>query len=199
LGRCVSTDPASDLISRGETLLGFCRAFDAIEPTFDPDFSFAIGQAPHSQSGRESVRNSGWHNQNKRKTFCRGVIDVGAALTIMTIMSSDASNQTWSVAEAKARFSEVVLRAKAGEPQRVTRYGKDEVVIVAADRFDNELGTPQPAHWLNGSLLDFFEPLRGSGLEIERMGAGGRRPLDFGHPEFDPPEEWPDRPPRIAG
>ncbi len=115
----------------------------------------------------------------------------------MTNMSSDAANQTWSVAEAKARFSEVVLRAKAGEPQRVTRYGKDEVVIVAADRFDNGLETPRPAHWLSGSLLDFFEPMRGSGLEIERMGGGGRRLLDFGHPDFDSPEEWPDRPHRI--
>ncbi len=42
----------------------------------------------------------------------------------------------WKLGEAKARFSELVRRATAGQPQRVTVYGKDAVVIVAADEFD---------------------------------------------------------------
>ena len=33
--------------------------------------------------------------------------------------------------EARAQFSKLVDRALAGEPQRVTRYGKDAVVIVS--------------------------------------------------------------------
>ena len=39
--------------------------------------------------------------------------------------------------EAKAKFSEVVRLAAAGQPQRVTVHGKDVVVIVAVDEFEN--------------------------------------------------------------
>jgi antitoxin Phd len=39
---------------------------------------------------------------------------------------------TWSLAEAKAKFSEVVEKARTEGPQHVTRNGKDAVVIVAA-------------------------------------------------------------------
>ena len=42
----------------------------------------------------------------------------------------------WKLGEAKAKFSELVRRATAGQPQRVTVHGKDAVVIVAADAFD---------------------------------------------------------------
>ena len=86
----------------------------------------------------------------------------------------------WSVAEAKARFSEVVARAKAGEPQRVTRYGRDEVVVVsvadwqARQQSDIEPSGPEP------TLFDIFEPLIGSGLVLERLPGGVREPL-FGH------------------
>ena len=37
--------------------------------------------------------------------------------------------------EAKARFSEVVRRAKSEGPQHVTVHGRDEVVVVGADDF----------------------------------------------------------------
>lgn len=95
----------------------------------------------------------------------------------MTNMASDTSNQTWSVAEAKARFSEVVLRARAGEPQRVSRYGKDEVVVVSIDDWNamsarHEAAVARP----RGSLLDLLEPLRGSGLVLERAPGGARTP-----------------------
>gem|GEM_PF-322095 len=103
-------------------------------------------------------------------------MSLDCVLTMMTIMSSDAVKQTWSVAEAKARFSEVVLRARAGEPQHVSRYGKDEVVVVSIDDWnamsvrDNAKAKPR------GSLLDLFEPLRGSGLVLERAPGGARTP-----------------------
>ena len=42
----------------------------------------------------------------------------------------------WRLQDAKARFSEVVRDAQQRGPQRVTRYGKDAVVIVGADEFD---------------------------------------------------------------
>ncbi len=39
---------------------------------------------------------------------------------------------TWSVAKAKARFSELVEKAKTEGPQHVTRHGRDAVVVVSA-------------------------------------------------------------------
>lgn len=37
--------------------------------------------------------------------------------------------------EAKARFSEVVRRAKQEGPQHVTVHGREEVVVIGADDF----------------------------------------------------------------
>ena len=37
---------------------------------------------------------------------------------------------TWQLQEAKQRFSEVVRRAEAGEPQIVTRHGEGVVVVL---------------------------------------------------------------------
>lgn len=49
-----------------------------------------------------------------------------------------ASEPRWRLQDAKARFSEVVRRAREQGPQRVTLHGKDAVVIVAADAYDRE-------------------------------------------------------------
>lgn len=42
----------------------------------------------------------------------------------------------WKLGEAKARFSEVVRLAVAGQPQRVTVRGRNAVVVISADEFD---------------------------------------------------------------
>lgn len=86
----------------------------------------------------------------------------------------------WSVAEAKARFSEVVARAKAGQPQRVTRYGKDEVMVVSVADWQAAKGAAQTQNSSDqpGGLLELFAPLMDSGVVLERM-QGGLRP-DFG-------------------
>lgn len=39
--------------------------------------------------------------------------------------------RTYPLNEARAAFSRLVDRALAGEPQRVTRYGKEAVIIVS--------------------------------------------------------------------
>ena len=39
--------------------------------------------------------------------------------------------RSWSVQDARARFSEVIDAALRGQPQRVARRGKDAVVIVS--------------------------------------------------------------------
>jgi prevent-host-death family protein len=51
-------------------------------------------------------------------------------------------NPAWKLQDAKARFSEVVRRARSEGPQRVTVHGKDAVVVVAAEEFDRR--TPSP-------------------------------------------------------
>lgn len=43
---------------------------------------------------------------------------------------------SWRLQDAKARFSEVVRRARDEGPQRVTLHGRDAVVIVDAATFD---------------------------------------------------------------
>jgi prevent-host-death family protein len=47
-----------------------------------------------------------------------------------------AESNIWKLQDAKARFSELVRRARAGRPQRVTVHGKRAVVIVDPERFD---------------------------------------------------------------
>ena len=50
---------------------------------------------------------------------------------------SDAS--TWTVAEAKAKLSEVIDQALSQGPQTVTRSGRKAVVIVAAEEWDRKV------------------------------------------------------------
>lgn len=45
-------------------------------------------------------------------------------------------DHVWRLQDAKARFSEVVRRARAHRPQRVTVHGREAVVIVAAEDYD---------------------------------------------------------------
>jgi prevent-host-death family protein len=42
---------------------------------------------------------------------------------------------TWSLAEAKAKLSEVVERARTEGPQHLTKNGKDAVVVMSADDY----------------------------------------------------------------
>jgi prevent-host-death family protein len=77
---------------------------------------------------------------------------------------------TWSVAEAKARFSEVIERARSDGPQTVTRNGRTAVVIVAAEEWERKTKRV-------GNLAEFFanSPLRGSGLKARRVGGRPRK------------------------
>ncbi len=45
------------------------------------------------------------------------------------------ARHTWSVQDAKNRFSEVVEAARR-QPQTVTKHGKPAVVVVAADEYE---------------------------------------------------------------
>jgi prevent-host-death family protein len=92
-------------------------------------------------------------------------------MTIMTRMTIKGAmaRTTWAVAEAKARFSEVIDRALAYGPQTITRKGKDAVVIVSAEEWQRKTNR-------KGNLAEFFaaSPLRGTGLKIKRTKDGPR-------------------------
>ena len=70
---------------------------------------------------------------------------------------------TWTVAEAKARLSEVIERAQSGGPQTITKNGRTAVVVVDAEEWERKTRR-------TGNLADFFaaSPLRQSGLKIKR-------------------------------
>lgn len=74
------------------------------------------------------------------------------------------SRDTWTVAEAKAKFSEVLDRAESHGPQTITRRGRTVAVIVAVKEWERKT---KP----KGTLADFFaaSPLRGSGVQIKRL------------------------------
>ena len=46
-----------------------------------------------------------------------------------------AGSGRWALQDAKARFSELVRRARSDGPQHVTVHGRDEVVVMSADEF----------------------------------------------------------------
>jgi prevent-host-death family protein len=76
----------------------------------------------------------------------------------------------WTVAEAKAKFSELIDKALSRGPQIVTRSGRKAVVIVAADEWERKTRR-------TGNLAEFLaaSPLRGSGLKVRRSRDGLRR------------------------
>lgn len=82
---------------------------------------------------------------------------------------SQSEESTWSVAEAKSRFSDVVSRAVEVGPQTVTRRGRRAVVVVSVQEWERRSRR-------RGSLADFFaeSPLAGSGLRAERSDDLGR-------------------------
>jgi prevent-host-death family protein len=43
--------------------------------------------------------------------------------------------KTWQLQEAKAKLSEVVEKALTEGPQRVTRHGKDSVIVVSEEDY----------------------------------------------------------------
>jgi prevent-host-death family protein len=76
---------------------------------------------------------------------------------------------TWTVAEAKAKFSEVVDKARVSGPQIITKNGRTAVVVVSAEEWERKTRRP-------GNLAEFFaeSPLRGSGLKAPRKKDGPR-------------------------
>lgn len=76
----------------------------------------------------------------------------------------------WTVAEAKAKFSEVVQKAEKEGPQKITRHGEETAVVVSKKEWDRKTKR-------KGTLLEFFQnsPLHGSGLVIPPRKRSGRK------------------------
>ncbi len=82
-------------------------------------------------------------------------------------------SREWTVAKAKARFSELVARARSEGPQTITKHGHAAAVIVSAEEWERRSRR-------TGTLADFFagSPLAGSDLQVERR-QDGPRELDL--------------------
>lgn len=79
--------------------------------------------------------------------------------------------EIWTVASAKARFSEFVERARSDGPQIVTRNGKPTAVLVSCEEWERTASREE-------NLFDFLRnsPLRDVDLDLERI---GEKPRDL--------------------
>lgn len=74
------------------------------------------------------------------------------------------STHAWTVAEAKAKFSELIDKAKSEGPQKITKHGRTTAVIVAAEEWERNAKR-------KADLAEFLaaSPLRGSKLKLRRL------------------------------
>ena len=74
------------------------------------------------------------------------------------------STHAWTVAEAKAKFSELIEKAKSEGPQKITKHGRTTAVIVAAEEWERKIRR-------RGNLAEFLatSPLRGSRPRLQRL------------------------------
>jgi prevent-host-death family protein len=90
-------------------------------------------------------------------------------MTIMTISeffvgSLAMSTQTWTVAEAKAKLSELLEKAKSEGPQKITKHGRTTAVVVAAEEWERKAER-------KGNLAEFLaaSPLRRLGVKPRKL------------------------------
>ena len=83
--------------------------------------------------------------------------------------ASVATYRGWKLEDAKARFSEVVRRARNEGPQRVTVRGKDAVVVISAEELERLL--PRQTRL---RFVEFMESLYVEGLDLSREPDRGR-------------------------
>ena len=84
-------------------------------------------------------------------------------------MRRSARPTSWKLEDAKARFSEVVRRARDEGPQAVTVRGRPAVVILDADEYER-LAAPAPEQ----PFVAFLESLQVDGLDLTRECDEGR-------------------------
>src|SRR5260221_9130220 len=81
----------------------------------------------------------------------------------------------WALQDAKARFSEVVRKAKSEGPQRITVHGREEVVVISVEEYRRAKGQPTGLE-----LVKVKEELPLRDIKIERK----RKPIRARHVEL---------------
>jgi prevent-host-death family protein len=79
--------------------------------------------------------------------------------------AGNARSASWQLQDAKARFSEVVRRAKLEGPQHVTVHGREEVVVVGAEDY-RKLAGERTGQALIDAMQQF--PHRSTNIEPSR-------------------------------
>jgi prevent-host-death family protein len=76
---------------------------------------------------------------------------------------SEPSSNVWTLADAQARFSEIIDRAQT-RPQVISRHGLPSAVLVSAEEWARRTAR-------KGTLADFLlaSPLREAPMDIERV------------------------------
>ena len=74
------------------------------------------------------------------------------------------STRTWTVAEAKAKLSELLERAKSEGPQKITKHGRTTAVVVAAEEWERKATR-------KGTLAEFLtaSPMRRLRLKPRKL------------------------------
>ena len=82
---------------------------------------------------------------------------------------SAADKGVWTLANAKARLSELVERASREGPQTITRNGKATAVVVSFEEWSRKTSR-------KGTLTEFLlaSPLRGADLDLDRISSKPR-------------------------
>lgn len=78
----------------------------------------------------------------------------------------------WQLQAAKARFSELFELARTVGPQRVTRRGRDAVVVISTEEYERLTNRRQPPHSLYELIAS--SPMKGEDLDLERSQDLGR-------------------------
>ncbi len=79
-------------------------------------------------------------------------------------MGAGRRSTSWALADAKARFSELVDRATHDGPQTITRNGKPTAVVMSVDEWQRRTRR-------RGNLAEFLaaSPLPNSRLDVRRL------------------------------
>jgi antitoxin Phd len=87
--------------------------------------------------------------------------------------------KTISTFEAKNKLSEVIALAEQGEPQIITKNGREAAVVISYSEFQRLTAKQE-------SLSDFLlnSPLRGSKIDLTRSKDTGRATVDFSSDEY---------------
>ena len=103
------------------------------------------------------------------RTACGNLVSVTSSAKASSVAQPKRKTRPrpgqWQLQEAKARFSEVVRRARQEGPQHVTVHGREEVVVVGADDYRRLTGDRSGQDLVDAIRMS---PHRSTHIEPER-------------------------------